>query len=96
MRKKKCTCNTKGVVKNLNVQGLEFPTKITVEYEVEGQKYEITEGLAMEFKTIKLGFLPIGQKKIPKVNSKVGSIVNVNYNPDEPSEAYIVGNDGLA
>ena len=25
-----------------------------------------------------------------------GSIVDVNYNPDAPSEAYIVGNDGLA
>ena len=70
--------------------------KVIVEYEVEGQKYEITEGLAMESKTVKFGFLPIGQKKMPKINSKIGSIVDVNYNPDAPSEAYIVGNDGLA
>ena len=94
MNKKKCTCNTKGVVKKLKVY-LE-PIRVTVEYEVEGQKYEVTEGLAMKFKTIKLGFLPIGKKKIPKINSKVGSIVDVNYNPEKPSEAYIVGNDGLA
>lgn len=46
MNKKKCTCNAKGIVKNLKIQGLEFPTRVTVEYEVEGQKYEITEGLA--------------------------------------------------
>ena len=96
MNKKKCTCNTKGIVKKLNVQGLEFPSKVIVEYEVEGQKYEITEGLAMESKTVKFGFLSIGQKKMPKINSKIGSIVDVNYNPDAPSEAYIVGNDGLA
>ena len=95
MNKKKCICNTKGIIKNINVQGLDFPTKATVEYEVEGQKYEITEGITMEFKTIKFLFLPIGQKKIPKINSKIGSIVDVNYNPNKPSEAYIVGNDGL-
>lgn len=96
MNKKKCTCNTKGIVKNLNVQGLQFPSKVIVEYEVEGQKYEITEGLAMESKTVKFGFLTIGQKKMPKINSKIGSIVDVNYNPNAPSEAYIIGNDGLA
>lgn len=49
----------------------------------------------MEYSAIKIRFLPIGQRKVSKINSKVGSEVEVNYNPDKPEEAYIVGNDGL-
>lgn len=66
-----------------------------MEYEVDGNKYQITEELAMEYSAIKIRFLPIGQRKVSKINSKVGSEVEVNYNPDKPEEAYIVGNDGL-
>lgn len=99
MNKKNCICDTNGVVKKLNVQGLEFSTKVTVEYEVEGQKYEITESLAMKPKIIKLGFIPIGYKTKSLIEIKtgieviVGNKVNVKYNSTNPSQAYLPDND---
>lgn len=51
-----------GMVKDLQVKGLDEATVVTVEYEVNSKIYTIKESLKYETKSFKLGFLPIGQK----------------------------------
>ena len=44
---------------------------------------------------IKLGFLPIGQKRVPVIGDiRAGSPVKVSYNPEDPAEAFISCNCG--
>lgn len=95
VKKANCTQTVEGRVKELKVKGLDFPTLISVEYQVVGKSYVITESLKLKSEIIKLGFLPVGQKRIPVMgNTAVGSSATVNYNPDNPSEAYITNNIG--
>lgn len=84
-----------GVVKKLISRGLDRPTLISVEYQVNGITYEVTESIKLESETVKLGFLPIGQKKKPVMGAtKVGSLASISYNPQNPSEAFITHNVG--
>ena len=92
-----CTEVILGTIKNLRVKGQDCPTMITVEYQVNGTSYEITEPLKLKSEKIKLGFLPIGQKRVPVMgNTAVGNTAMVNYNPNNPSEAFITNNIGKA
>lgn len=84
-----------GTVIELKNKGIDFPTIARVEYEVNGKKYQIEETIKLVSKVIKLGFLPIGQKKTPKINCKEGSIVTIVYDEEHPEKAYIEGNDGI-
>ena len=86
---------TNGIVVNLKSMGLDCPTVVTVEYEVENKKYTIKESLKLKSEAIKLGFLPIGQRKIPKVKCQKGGLVVVEYDEKNPQKAYIKGNDGI-
>lgn len=93
--KEKCTEKVLGTVKNLKIKGQDFPTMITVEYHVSGSAYEVTETLKLKSEKIKLGFLTVGQKRVPTMgDTRVGSAAWVNYNPDAPEEAYITNNTG--
>lgn len=95
INKANCTQVAEGRVKELKVKGLDFPTVISVEYSVAGMSYVVTESLKLRNEIIKLGFLPIGQKKVPAMGStSVGAATVVSYNPDNPSEAYITHNTG--
>ncbi len=95
--KSQCTSMTKGNIVNLENKGLNFPTLITVEYVVNSNTYRITESLKLKSETIKLWFIPIGQRKIPVLPKvAVGEMVVVNYNPNEPTEAYLADNIGIA
>ena len=42
-----------------------------------------------------MGFLPIGQRQIPKVDCRKGNIVTIVYNEDSPEKGHIEGNDGI-
>lgn len=95
IKKNNCTNLVDGIVISVKSKGLDWPSVITVEYEINNIKYQIKESIKLKSTIIKLGFLPIGQKKIPKINSTVGAVLQVKYNPNEPSEAYIVGNEGI-
>lgn len=86
---------TNGIVVNLKSKGLDCPTIVTVEYEVENKKYTIEESLKLKSEVIKLGFLPIGQRKIPKVKCQKGGLVVVEYNEKNPQKGHIKGNDGI-
>ena len=92
-----CTAITSGTVVNIKVKGLDFPTMISVSYTVNGSTYELTESIKLKSEKIKLGFLTIGQKRVAIMgNTTIGSIVRVNYNPDNPAEAYLTDNIGKA
>lgn len=86
---------TIGTVIDLKIKGLDFPTVVEVEYEVDGEKYTIKESLKLKSEAIKLGFLPIGQRKIPKVKCEKGGTVIVVYDEEKPQKGHIKGNDGL-
>lgn len=97
INKEKCTQTVNGRVKELKVKGQDFPTTITVEYQVAGNNYVVTESLKLKNEKIKLGFLAIGQKRVPVMgNTAVGSFATVSYNPSNPTEAFITHNIGKA
>lgn len=97
VNKANCTQTVEGRVKELKVKGLDFPTMISVEYQVADNTYVVTESLKLKSEIIKLGFLPIGQKRVPVMgNTAVGSSATVSYNPSNPVEAFITHNIGKA
>ena len=92
---KKCTQVIDGTVIEVKKKGLDFPTIVTVKYEVSGVCYQIAESKKYGNEFIKIGFLPVGQKRIPKLGSVVvGSSVSVSYNPACPEMAYLTDNVG--
>lgn len=84
-----------GIVIDIKSKGLECPTIAIVEYEVEGVKHTIEETLKLKNEFIKLGFLPIGQRQVPKVKCKKGGKVVVIYDEKNPKKGHIKGNDGI-
>lgn len=69
--------------------------RLTVAYTVHGQYYTITENVTSKSEAIKLGFIPIGQRKIWQVKKiNVGEELTIIYDPDNPPKAHIKGNDG--
>lgn len=91
----RCTQVTQGRVVEIQKRGLDFPTIVIVTYEVSGVSYQISESKKYSTEIIKLGFLPIGQKKIPKLGGVlVGDLVSVSYNPACPYMAYLTDNVG--
>lgn len=95
INKKKCTIIITGIVNDIHVKSNDV-TLITVSYLVDGEEYEIKEKLKYKGETIKLGFIPIGQRRFPVIGTKrVMDEVDICYNPENPAEAYIVGNDGF-
>ena len=97
INKANCTQTVEGCVKKIKVKGLGFPTMISVEYQVADNTYVVTESLKLKSEIIKLGFLPIGQKRVLAIgNTAVGSSATVSYNPNNPVEAFITHNIGKA
>ncbi len=95
MNKEKYDSECLGIVKEIRNNGLDFPTTVTVEYEVDGIKYVLKETLILKSETIKLGFLPIGQRQMPKVKCIKGESVIVLYNKNNPEKSHIKVNDGI-
>lgn len=84
-----------GVVVDLKIKGIDSPTVVTVEYEIEGVKYTIKETLKLKSEVIKLGFLPIGQRQVPKVKCEKGKSVIIEYEEKAPDKGHIKGNGGI-
>lgn len=92
-KKKRCTATAEGVVTNLRKNGSDFPTIVTVCYQVNGTSYELRESLKLKSEAIRIGFLPIGQRKTPILkNVQSGLHVTVLYDPKHPSTAYLRDN----
>ncbi len=95
VNKANCTAITSGTIVDLRVKGLDFPTVITVRYEAGGRTYEIEDSIKLRSEAIKIGFLPVGQKRVPVMGStSVGSAARVSYNPADPAEAFLTDNIG--
>lgn len=85
-----------GEVTSLSSHGAEHVTVARVRYEVGGRAYELEEALALRSEAVRLGPVPVGQRKVPKLGDvRPGRKVEVAYLPDDPSQALVVGNDGL-
>lgn len=63
INKENCTQTVNGRVKELKVKGQDFPTMITVEYQVAGNNYVVTESLKLKSEKIKLGVLAYWAEK---------------------------------
>lgn len=91
----RCTMETCGTVSQIKDKGIDFPTMVTVQYEVNNKIYEVTESKKYKNEFTRVGFLPVGQRRIPKLGNVIlGSIVRVSYNPDVPSESFLPDNVG--
>ncbi len=77
--KKECTAITTGIISEIKSKGIDFPTIITVVYEVDGRSYELKER----------AHIPV------MGNSSVGSEARVLYEPGNPSNAYLADNAGI-
>ena len=98
--KKKCTAETLGEILSFKSRGLEGVTMVTVKFTVDGTEYTVKESLKYKSKAIKLGFLPIGQRKTPVLKGaagedrEIGVKVRMKYDPQKPKRAYLPDNKG--
>jgi len=86
---------TEGTVINLKSKGLQHPTIITVKYVVDSVDYELKESVKLKNEFIKIGFIPIGHKLKPVINTRIGSRLTVAYDPNSPDNAYLIDNKGV-
>lgn len=84
-----------GTVVRFRMGGIDRPSSVCVRYEVDGRTYECRETLKLESELIKIGPVPIGQRKRGKIATRVGSKVRVAYLPSDPSKAILADNAGL-
>ena len=49
MKKNNCTETCKGIIKEIKIKGIDFPSEIIVEFEIGGKKYEIRENLVRSY-----------------------------------------------
>lgn len=86
---------TLGKVIKITSKGIDSSTIVEVEYQVNNENYIIKESLKLKSETIKIGIIPIGQRKKPKVNCKVGDTITIEYDENNPDKGHIKGNDGM-
>lgn len=89
------TGETVGTVVRVCPGGVDRPAAVYVCYEVDGQTYECCETVKLKSEFIKIGPIPIGQRKRGKIASRVGCAVRVAYLPSGPSKAILADNGGL-
>lgn len=87
---------TEGRIDKIYSRGLEYPTVMVVTYFVDGIEYHIKETVKVKSEMIKMGSIPIGQRKAYRMgNLSVGSYVTVQYDLQKPKNAIIPENDGI-
>ena len=85
-----------GIIIDVKTKGLDRPTLMSVEYYVDGQRYEIQERVKYKRAAIKIGFIPIGQKRTPKLGSFYkGKVVTILYTSEDPQKAKLKFNEGV-
>lgn len=95
IRRSACTEQTVGNIVDIKCRNSEGVAKITVRYNVNGMEYTIRESLKLISKMIKVGGMPIGQRKVPRLgNVKIGTQLRVQYNPSKPQKAFLSDNVG--
>lgn len=90
-KRKRCTNEVEGFIVRLQRKNNLY--LVHVRYEVDGEVYALKESLKFKSELIKLGPIPIGQRKIRRLpDCSVGVRVKVRYNPNNVFEAYLVDN----
>ena len=90
------TGRTTGQVEKILSRGLDHPWVIVVRYTVDGREYRVKETAKIKNRAIKLGKIPIGQRKSFVLGPiEVGSPLTICYDPQRPQNALILGNDGV-
>ena len=85
-----------GTVMRIVDKGIDSPWVIHVSYMVDGKRYEIKETAKLKSETIKLGSVPVGQRKTFVMESLAeGDKVTVKYDVNRPEKAIIAGNEGV-
>lgn len=100
MKKKNCDKECMGIVKNIEIKGMDFPSVLTIQYEVKGKEYEIKEKMVMKVsEKKKVAFITLGYKTKSLIEIRtgiplnVGSEVKVKYCSSDPSIAFLPDND---
>ena len=94
-KKKSYTGFTEGTISEIRIKNADFATVLFVDYQVEGKTYRVKETMKVKGEAIKVGKIPIGQRKKSVLGDiKKGSRVSVQYDTANPQKAIIVGNDG--
>lgn len=84
-----------GIIRQFGRWGWVSTWRIRVEYQVDGKTYEVIETVKMKSEFIKLGPIPIGQRKAPRLpTTEVGRNAVVCYDPENPRRAYLRDNKG--
>ena len=98
IRKKKkaaYTGITQGTIRKIALKGMDHPWVIYVRYSVNGINYEIKETAKLKASAIKIGEIPIGQRKTFVLGQiKEGDFVEIRYDEKDPGKAIIYKNDG--
>lgn len=89
------TGETMGVVERIRPGGSDRASYAYVRYCVDGVEYTLRESLKLNSALIKLGPIPIGQRKTYVLGCSVGSTVRVSYLPSDPSRAILTDNRGI-
>lgn len=93
-KKEKCTQEIMGTLIKKKWNGDVW--FLTVEYEISGIKYKVTEQLTYKItKAPKIGKIPIGYDSISAIKGReLGSEIRVMYNPEKPKQSYLPDNNG--
>ncbi len=86
---------TKGRIDKIKYGGLRQSDVIFVTYCVDGVEYHIKETAKLKIEAIRIGRIPIGQRKTYRLgNISEGDAVTVQYDQRNPERAIIAENDG--
>ena len=92
-KKKRCSEKVEGTVISFKLRQCFI---IKIKYNVSGKEYIVSETVKMKQEAIKIGGMPIGTKSTPRIGwLNAGDKIDVYYNPTNPSDALIAGNDGF-
>lgn len=99
LRKRKLaayTGRTQGTVHRLKRGGLDHPDVIEVWYTVGGTQYQLRETVKLKSEWMKVGGIPIGQRKVYRMgNVGVGDSVAVQYDEENPARGLLPENEGV-
>lgn len=85
-----------GTVTWIRPGGIDHPSVIHAVYRVNGKEYQIKETAKLKSRMIKVGKIPVGQKKSFVMGAVAqGDEIWIRYDERRPERAIICGNDGV-
>lgn len=89
-----CIKKATGTIVESKQNGTHSPLVLKIQFQDGNEKYEFDEKALLVVEKVKWKGIPVGRKGHYPFDTKVGSHVNIKYNPKEPHIAYIVDNIG--